>query len=124
MAQNWPVGVNTDALTNVADQRQNARQRSPMDSGPPIVRRRFTAALNNVDIPMIMTNTEKVLFDEWYITTVLEGSLSFLFPDPTTGDLMEYRFRGEDAPAFAGENGSENDDIKRWSVTLQLERLP
>lgn len=124
MAEDWPVGVNTNVLVGIKDKRLSAKVRSPMDAGPPIVRRRFTVAVRNVDFPMTFTNTERALFDTWYETVIDEGVLSFLFPDPVTDALVAMRFRENEGPDFSADVGADNDDERRWSVVLPLEILP
>jgi hypothetical protein len=124
MAVSWPTGVNTMSLVGIRDKRLSAKIRSPMDVGPAVVRRRYTVAVRNVDIPLTMTNAERVLFETWYASVALEGTISFLYPDPITDVLVAMRFRGDEGPEFSASVGGPTDAEKRWDVVLQVEILP
>lgn len=120
----WPATLPQVKLLGMTDTRVSAKLRSSVDAGPALVRRRYTAAVRNVDIPITLTNTERVIFDAFYIDDLEEGSLSFVWTDPVTGDAATFRFRTDDGPQFQTAVGGEDDGIKRWDATLALEILP
>ena len=118
----WPSSLaNVLRLTGITDQRGKTKIRSEVDSGPALVRRRYRSAVRNISIPVTLTNAERVLFDAFYITDLVEGTLSFNWSDPVSGSTVAMRFRGEDAPAFTSKEGGNQ---KTWQATLELEILP
>lgn len=120
----WPSTLPQFKLLGMTDQRGPAKIRSSVDVGPAIVRRRYTAATRNVDIPMTFSNAERVIFDTFYITDLEEGTISFVWTDPVTGDEVSFRFREDTGPAFTAVVGSDQASLQRWDVTLALEILP
>lgn len=120
----WPVTLPDIMLIGMTDQRQGGKIRSNVDVGPAIVRRRYTAAVRNVDIPITLSNDERVIFDDFYINDLEEGALSFLWRDPVTDATTSFRFREENGPAFQAVVGSDDSSTQRWDATLQLEILP
>lgn len=120
----WPATLPQSGQLGMSDRRKSAKVRSTVDVGPAIVRRRFTVATRELTIPMSMTNEQRIAFDTFYIDDLEEGSLSFLFPDPVSGSLVNVRFRTDDGPEFSAQVGGDTDDMKRWSLTLDLEIMP
>jgi hypothetical protein len=117
----WPTTLPDLQLLGLTEQRQEARLRSQMDAGPPKMRRRFTAAVVQYQIPVIFTGAQKQTFDAFYKTTLLEGSLPFVWDDPVTDAAVSFTFR--EAPTFRLDlGGLPNNRI--WTATLALERLP
>lgn len=121
MAVAWPVTLPQFKLTGIGDQRKSAKLRSSVDVGPALVRRRYTAAIRNLDIPMTFTNEQRQAFDAFYIDDLAEGSLSFDWTDPVDGATITMRFRTDDGPQFTSVSGGSS---KRWDATLQVEVLP
>ncbi len=112
----WPAGLQQKHFTGVTEKRQDASIRSSMDTGAPKKRRRFTAAVREITIPIVLTQAERVTFDTFYITTLEEGSLSFDWIDPVDGtSTISYRFV---KPPSMTKKGGE------WKATLSLEVLP
>lgn len=67
--------------------------RTPMEKGTIKRRRRFSYAPKLVSAQTeIMTNAQVVLFEEFFITTLLHGTLPFTAPNPRTGDTETYSF--------------------------------
>ena len=115
----WPASLPQGLMVGTGDQRQPAALRSEMDSGPAKQRRRFTAAIRNLSVPIILTNTQRATFDTFFITTLLEGVLPFDWVDPKDGSTVEYRFT---APVeFSLLSGGAE---RLWRGTLNLEILP
>lgn len=117
----WPSTLPQFKLSGIKDQRQGGRIRSNVDAGPALVRRRYTATVRNVDIPMTFTNAERILMDTFYGTTLQEGSISFNWTDPVTGSVVTYRFRDTGGPDWQAVEGGPQ---KRWNVVLNLEIMP
>lgn len=121
MTAAWPGTLPQFKLTGIADQRQAAKLRSSVDVGPAIVRRRFTAAVRNVSVPMIFTNDQRIAFEDFYINDLGEGVSRFTWTDPLSGSTVLFRFREEAGPAWTSTDGGE---VGKWTVTLNLEILP
>ena len=91
--------------------------RTPTDTGPAKVRRRFTAQVTNLDLPYDLTKAEAdLLVDTFYEVTTAGGSLRFDYPHPRTGATVECRFR--EPPAFVETNPG------LYRGTVRLEVLP
>lgn len=116
----WPSSLPM-YLTGVQDQRQSTRLRSNVDVGPAIVRKRYTAAVRNVDILVFFSNAERAIFDDFYINTLAEGTFAFNWIDPVSGTAVSFRFRDELGPQFTGESSG---DFQAWTATLALEIVP
>lgn len=114
----WPTDLPAEGMSGITDQRTGAKIRSEVDQGPAIQRRRYTAAVRKIDVPVSFTDDERAIFDTFFITTLQEGVLSFNYTDPRGGATRSFRFRSVDGPAWQGSNGGE---LKRWSATLELE---
>ena len=112
----WPVGLQQKQFTGITEKRQNAQQRSEMDTGAPKVRKRFTAAVRQVNIPVVFSMADKAPFDTFYITTLGEGVLAFDWTDPVD-DSTTVSFRFTKPPTFKKDNGL-------YTGVLNLEILP
>lgn len=112
----WPAGLQQRQFTGITETRQNAQQRSVMDTGQPKVRKRFTAAIRNVNIPVVFSMADRATFDTFYITTLGEGVLPFDWTDPVD-DSTTVSFRFVKPPTFIKDGGL-------YTGTLNLEILP
>lgn len=117
----WPAALPQKQFIGTVEQHQDARLRTDMDTGPAKVRRRFTAALKRVSVPIVMTGAERKVFDQFYITTLQEGSLPFDWEDPTTDEVKSYTFVS--VPTWQLNLGGLWDGDRIWATTLELERL-
>lgn len=117
----WPSGCPQFKLTGIKDKRGPTKLRSSVDVGPALVRRRYTAAVRNLDVPMTFTNAERVVMDAFYIDDLDEGTLRFNWTDPVDGSTLAMRFRENDGIDWQAVEGG---DGKRWNATLTLEILP
>lgn len=116
----WPESLPQKPLRGLSETRQKASLRSDMDSGGPKKRRRFTAAIRNVDVPIVFTQSERATFDTFYNDTLAEGVTVFdwaaLQTDiGATSGTLSFGFRNPPRMIkVAGE----------WSTTLNLEVIP
>ena len=117
----WPPGLPDLQLLGLTGERQEARVRTQMDTGRPKTRRRFTAAIIRYQIPVIFDGTEKQLFDDFYVTELLEGSLPFIWEDPVTDAAVSLQF--VEPPTFRLEKGG-TPSARIWTGLLSLELLP
>jgi len=89
--------------------------RSQMGYGPPKVRRRTTASLQDMPITMPLTEAQRDALIVFYETTLEGGVLPFDWTDPLTGSTVEFQFS---APiAWSKPNGI-------WMAQMQLKILP
>lgn len=112
----WPASLQQKQFANVTDTRQQATLRSEMDAGAPKVRKRFTAAIRKITIPVVFNAADKATFDTFYITTIAEGAAAFDWTDPNDDSTtISYRFV---APPQFTKYGNE------FHAVLNLEVLP
>lgn len=90
--------------------------RTDMDAGPAKVRRRFTAAVRNLQMTMEMSNAQIATFDTFFNDTIKGGALNFDFPDPRTGTTVDVRI--VNTPQYRNIGG------EYWGVELEIEVLP
>lgn len=91
--------------------------RSTMDAGPPKLRARFSASVDQQDLPVVyFTKAQWVLLETFYKTT-LQRVLPFEWTDPVTGSTVQFRFTKP--PAFGAMLGPDT-----IPVTLSVEVLP
>lgn len=88
--------------------------RTQMDAGPQKQRRRYTVNTKDFNGTLILTETQRRIFDSFYKNTIADGSLRFLMKDPQTLEIREFRFRAE----YSEEN---TDGL--WKITLPLEKM-
>ncbi len=112
----WPISLQQRQYTGVTEQRQDASLRTKMESGASKKRKRFTAAIRSITVPFVFTQSDKVTFDSFYISTLKEGSLTFEWVDPVDDSTtVTYRFV---KPPLMTKKGGE------WKGVLALEVLP
>lgn len=85
--------------------------------GPSKARRRSTAASTMCDMTFVFTESEYADFEEFFRTTLADGTLPFEWDHPRTGVTYLWRFDPE-TPYRA------EDDIPMVRVKFKLERLP
>ncbi len=112
----WPAGLQQKGFAGIVEERQQAVLRSAMDSGAPKVRKIFTAAVRNIDIPVVFTMAQRATFDTFFITTLAEGSISFTWTDPAD-DTTTITFRFKNPPSMTKIGGE-------FKTVLNLEVLP
>jgi hypothetical protein len=70
----------------------NTRIATDMDVGPAKIRSRFTDAVDGYDCQVLLDFTDIATFKTFYKTTLGNGTLPFLFVDPTTEVESVFRF--------------------------------
>lgn len=118
----WPQELG-DQLVGVSTRRQDVRIRTQMDTGPPKVRRRFTAAITRISVPLTLRGSQKQVFDDFYINDLVDGVTTFDWQDPTTDQTVSFRIGESGYPDFVLEVGGSPDD-RIWRGVLDLEILP
>lgn len=114
----WPAGLpQRPSWTNYQETPPNLVVRTQMDSGPPKVRRRFTAGVRPFKCGFdVLTATEIATLDDFFLNTTGGGALRFNWIHPRTGVAAELRFVS--APAYTAIGGLS------YSVTMDMEILP
>lgn len=119
MVATWPETLPQKLLIDgYSQQLANKLLRSSMDTGPAKQRRRFSAGVMPVTGKLVLDNAELEILKAFYDTTLVGGSLRFIWVDPTdkmNGNVM-FRFT---SPVTWTAYGAD-----RFSVALQLEILP
>jgi hypothetical protein len=120
MSAGWPPSLPQRFLLGTTDERQPAVVRFQADAGPAKTRRLFANATRQVAwrLPPL-TQAQRDTLDEFFITTLREGSLEFDHVDPSDGSVRQYRFLSP--PRYSSE---VNASGRLWLVSAQFEILP
>jgi len=117
----WPSGLPQAAFLGASVGDDESRLISPMDTGPASVRKRFTAFTQTYNVPIILTGSQLLIFQEFYRTTLNQGTDSFTWIHPVDDSTVTMRFKSP--PQWqslkSGASGS-----REWQATLNLEILP
>lgn len=116
----WPATLPQKFLLGSIDERLPAVARFQTDAGPAKTRRIFANASRHFDWSISpLSQTQRDTLDDFFIATLMEGSLEFDHVDPSGGLAVEFRFLSPlRYSAGAGSSG------KRWNVSAQIEILP
>ena len=118
----WPATLPQIPFAGVTAQDDDAVLRTQMDSGPPTRRNRFTATVQKIGAPMVLSGAEKKDFDFFYRSTLANGSLAFDWFNPADDTIVAMAFAAP--PVWVAIGGSADPDQRTWSATLQLEIQP
>jgi len=102
----WPTGLPNfeEPLVNEYEESPGTTTvRTQMDVGPDKVRRRTTAAVDQISVGYMMTKSQVSTFDGFYDSTTNQGALRFDATHPRTGKMHEFRFR--EAPQISALGG-------------------
>ena len=89
--------------------------RSQMETGPDKTRRRYTAAIQPFSADMIMDQATFLIFKDFFVNSIQDGSLTFEMPDDLNGGTMDVKFREKYKAIFLGTV---------WRVTMGLNIQP
>lgn len=122
MTAAWPATLPQGQLIGTTEQDADAVLRTDMDAGPPSRRNKSTAHVMDVSAPIVLTGAQKQVFDEFYRTTLRNGSLSFTWDSPTDDSAVTYAFK---APVrWTLIRGAPDPDRRIWRGTMELEKQP
>lgn len=117
MATAWASGLpNYLLIDGAAEVFGGNRIRSPMDVGPPKLRRRSTSAPTSFAGSMFLTTAQAATFETFYKTTLAHGTLPFTWYHPRTRASVDMTFVGD--PELIPQGGGE------WLLNLTVEILP
>jgi hypothetical protein len=80
----WPSELPRPERDTWQRQPQDPRQKRVSENGPPGYRRKFSSVAKNITLSVILTRSQKQVFDRFYEVDAKHGSLLFNMPDPTT----------------------------------------
>lgn len=113
----WPETIPALPLQEgFSETLRNVVIRTQTDSGPAKTRSRYTAGPKNYTMQFILTQTEKTALNTFFDTTLVNGSTSFTYTNPASGESGTFRFLGP--PVYGAPIGLH------IMATLQLELLP
>lgn len=118
----WPGTLPDTQFIGLVDASEDERVQTQMDAGPPKIRKRFTAPVRNIQIPIIFTSAEKVILDTFWITTLSNGTLSFDWEDPVDDSTVTYEFVSR--PQFKLAVGHSTAASRLWEGVLNLRIIP
>ena len=97
----WPA-----ELPNCADTwRERDREtliRTPMETGPPKVRRRFTSPIREFDVGMVMRHDQFADLRDFYDISCAQGVVKHYFRHPYLNLVQEFRFMAPPELASSG----------------------
>lgn len=121
----WPLSL-PQRLSTTGYQESMADNliRTQMDVGPAKVRRRSSAGPRPLSGSLMMTNSQLETMLSWIKATLLDGSLTFYFPNPRPGAdaMLLVRFAKDGLPSWTPA-GFLSGELA-WEVALRLEVLP
>lgn len=118
----WPATLPQDAFIGTTDQQQDSVARTTMDAGPPSRRSRFTATTRAIDVPMILTGTQRAAFDAFFRDDLALGALAFDWEDPATDATVSFAFRSP--PKWILRRGGPTPAERIFETQLELEIQP
>ncbi len=100
MADNWPANLPQCFVVGYSDGLGDGLIEAQPDVGPPISRRRSSAAVRPLSGSMRMTRAQIATLKTFFDTTLLGGSLPFNFTDPTYGSTILVKFAKGKQPTW------------------------
>ncbi|NIU01079.1 MAG: hypothetical protein GWN01_09185 [Nitrosopumilaceae archaeon] len=117
----WPGSLPQKQFAGLEDKDTPAVLRTPMDTGPSTRRNRFTAVKREVTVPLILDGTDRQTFDNFFRSTLKNGTLSFDWEDPVTDSTVTFAFLGPPRWTLVAGGSTSN---RLWETTLNLEIQP
>lgn len=92
----WPPSLpQSPESDGYAESPPNVMLASKMDAGPEKRRRRFTAGVRPLHCRMLIRRADVETLDEFYLTTLAGGTLTFDWTHPRTGAAATCAFTGQ-----------------------------
>lgn len=114
----WPGSLPQDVLVDGYDETfPNGKLRTQMDQGPAKQRRRYTAAVRPLRVMIEGTRAQMAILDDFYVTTLAMGALTFTKTMPRTLATVTFRFVSQPPKPVPASGNS-------WAAMLDLEILP
>jgi hypothetical protein len=113
----WPTTLPSKALMDsFHETAPDLALRSGIESYVALVRRRTTSDLRPITLIFKMSTAQVAIFDSFYLTDCVKGSISFTYTDPRTKVSQSFRFTKVPEYSTMSHN--------LWQVALELEKLP
>ena len=113
----WPSGKRfTPIIGSLTESPPSNSIRSSMDKGPAKVRRRTTANVRPLSFKLVLSKADTAVFDTFYVTTTVSGSIEFDYTHPRTGAACTARFAQE--PTYSERSGVV------YEISVSLEIMP
>lgn len=87
----WPSSLPRLLAPGYSESPQDQTLRTEMDAGPAKVRRRFSAAVTEQQIRLLLTDAQLATFESFWDTDLAGGALSIDWDDPRTGSAVHVR---------------------------------
>ena len=114
---NWPVTLPVyPLLEGYRETPPNQIIRSQMDQGPAKLRRRTTAAVRLFQVGFMLSQSQIDDLENFYLTTLVGGALSFDFTHPRTGATVTCRFASP--PEYSAANGDYLKAFASWRIMV------
>lgn len=84
MILTWPDTLPRPERSSWQVQPQDARRKRQADTGPAGYRRRWSSATKIVTLSVLLSRSERAVFDQFFHRDCAEGAHMFWMPDPTT----------------------------------------
>lgn len=119
MAESWPATLPQCLVLGYGEGLADNLLEYKPDIGPPISRRRSSAATRPLSGQMRMTRAQIAILRSFYEGTLDQGALPFEFPDPTAiGETLLVKFMKGSAPSW------QQTAAGVYRVSLQVAVLP
>lgn len=113
----WPTGLPDYVQEQgYSEQMPDTTIETNMDIGPAKIRRRTTTASRIITCTILMTQAQSVIFEEFYLTTLRGGSLTFDWVHPLSRVACTMRFR-KPAPQ---KSISHSGAVIRYACKLEI----
>jgi hypothetical protein len=115
----WPVSLPAAPMVQgLKESVPNTVIRTPMETGPPKLRQRFTAGVRPLTLPFLLTKAQVATLDTFYVTTLKGGSLTF--------DGLNHPRTGAAVSTWAFVKPPEYTPLgpDAWQTQLELEIRP
>ena len=119
----WPASLpSTPLLQGLSYTPQTQVVRTPMDIGPPKLRRRTSAEVTPFSARLVLTGAQLATLRTFFFTTLAGGALTFTWLEPTTGASVTMQFRGPYTATPLRAHGFV--DGRLYDVAVDLEIVP
>lgn len=113
--QPWPAAL-PDCAQTWTERDRPSTIRTDMDTGPPKVRRRFTAVMREATVGMIIASDQYEALRDFYEIECGEGTVFHTFRHPWSNVVTRFRF--VQPPEFS------NEGALAINVSMVWEQLP
>lgn len=111
MIQNWPEVLPRPERATWQLSPQDARRKTQSEAGPVRYRRRFSSVARMVNLSLILSRSQKAVFDRFFHADCAEGARLFYMPDPTTD---RWPMLADDGSPLVTTTGQPILLAKRW----------